>query len=70
MKRKTDKNNCQVTTTGIDVTSVPFSNGSGTYCGWGTECVNRLPCGVCRLTNQVCPKNGWTDQPLITYQLF
>ena len=22
-------------------------------------CANRLPCGICRLTNCQCPKSGW-----------
>lgn len=31
-----------------------------------SECSNRLPCGVCRLTNQICPINTTIIKPMWT----
>lgn len=31
-----------------------------------SECSNRLPCGVCRLTNQMCPINATIIKPMWT----
>ena len=31
------------------------------------SCVNLLPCGVCRLTNQICPKNNNWEVQWINY---
>lgn len=33
-------------------------------CG-GSSCWNRLPCGVCRMTNMMCPL--WNKGPTITW---
>jgi len=32
---------------------------SGYYGQYYFNCVELLPCGICRLTNKVCPKYGW-----------
>ena len=30
-------------------------------------CVYRLPCGICTRTNQICPLNYGSNQPIITW---
>lgn len=53
MKGESMKNN---------VTGTPIVNSYSDYC-W-----NRLPCGVCRLTNSICPMgNGCGQNPVITW---
>ena len=42
------------------------SNGTGDLSGCGSSsCWNRLPCGVCRMTNMMCPL--WNKGPTITW---
>lgn len=52
----------QPTITGTD-TQTPPTTGS-VLDQYNNDCPNKLPCGVCRLTNQMCPKfGGWQITP-------
>lgn len=45
---------------GSCATSGYVDTGEGTACGssYGNDCWHKLPCGICRITNQMCPLGG------------
>ena len=59
----------QPTVTGTDTGpfSIPPSTGS-LLDQYNSCCPNKLPCGICRLTNQMCPRlDGLQITPTCTY---
>lgn len=55
-----------VTGTGTEPFPTPPTTGS-VLDQYNNDCPNKLPCGVCRLTNQMCPKfGGWQITPTWT----
>lgn len=69
-KATTSKFDYQPTTTGTDKGPLPIPPTTGSVLDqYNSDCPNKLPCGVCRLTNQMCPKfGGWQITPMWTCQ--
>jgi hypothetical protein len=65
---KTTGSGYQPNTIGTDTGSLQTPPTTGSVLDqYNNDCPNKLPCGVCRLTNQMCPKfGGWQIDPVWT----
>ena len=51
------------TQTGSNYTLTGNGTGIGETTIYTNYCVDRLPCGLCRLTNSICPLSGYEWKP-------